>query len=64
MAKKKITPKEEYMKIGQEYADGYSKCPVPEGATYFELEIDTSSCYYQGDTPSYIVHFFKKNEEK
>lgn len=55
-----VTPEEEYEEIGSVFADGWSKNSVPEGATYFELEVDTSNCYYSGDTPSYIIHFYKK----
>ncbi len=40
-------------------SDG-EKQAIPEGADFFELEIDYSGCYYEGDQPSYIIHFYKK----
>lgn len=54
--------KQEYEEIGNVTADRDRnfESPIPEGATHFQLEIDTSDCYYQGDTPNYIIHFYKK----
>jgi len=56
---KKKEKKVEYEEIGQCYADSYSKCDIPEGATHFELKVDYSNCYYESDTPSYTMYFFK-----
>lgn len=52
--------KKEYEEIGNINVDNDSANSIPEGATHFELEIDTSNCYYHGDSPSYIIHFYKK----
>lgn len=61
--KKKEKPKvEEFEIVGTCSVDRWSKTVIPEGATCFELEIDYSGCYYEGDTPSYSVVFFKKKE--
>ena len=60
MAKKKEVKKEEYEEVCKEYADTYGKNPLPAGVTHYELEVDYSACYYENDTPSYIIHFFKK----
>ena len=51
--------------IGTVTIDGYDELEnvIPEGATHFKLEIDTSGCYYQGEQPTYIVHFYKKVAE-
>lgn len=50
----------EYEEICSIPADRESPSTIPEGATHFELEIDTSGCYYHGDSPDYIIHFYKK----
>lgn len=42
----------------QIYSD--DKHQVPKDVEFFELEIDTSNCYYQDDSPDYIIHFYKK----
>lgn len=60
----------EYEKVGSITIDRESTNTIPLGATHFELEIDTSSCYYQGDawpndsdtSPDYIIHFYKKKQ--
>lgn len=31
---------------------------IPQGYTHLSLEIDTSNCYYQGDSPSYNLTFY------
>jgi hypothetical protein len=62
MAKKKVVPpKVEYEKIST-VNWGWEMVSIPEGATHVETELDYSSCYYESDTPSCIVHFFKKKE--
>jgi hypothetical protein len=62
MAKKKVVPpKVEYEKISSQSCI-YETILIPEGATHVEAELDYSSCYYENDTPSCIVHFFKKKE--
>ena len=59
---KKKKEKEDFVKISECSADTWSKIPIPEGAICMELEVDYSSCYYENDSPSYIIHFFKRSE--
>jgi hypothetical protein len=62
MAKKKEIKKEPvYEKISTSNW-GWDMVPIPEGATHAEAELDYSNCYYESDTPSCIIHFFKKKE--
>lgn len=35
---------------------------IPEDATHFATEIDYSNCFYESDTPSVIVTFYKKEK--
>lgn len=58
MAKKKI--KIEFEEVSKIHANSCGKDDIPEGATHFELEVDTSQCFYESDMPSYIIHFYKK----
>ena len=37
-----------------------SKYEIPAGAEFYELEIDYSGCYYEGDRPTYNISFYKK----
>jgi len=54
----------EYEKVASITLDRDSNSEIPAGATHFELEIDTSGCYYAGDSPDYIVHFYKKKHHE
>lgn len=57
MAKKKVEKKEpELICLGSFTYDGQ----VPEGATWFETELDYSTCWYESDRPSAIVKFYKR----
>lgn len=60
MAKKKIKIEDEFEEVSKIHANSWGKDDIPEGATHFELEVDTSQCYYESDTPSYIISFYKK----
>jgi hypothetical protein len=54
-------PKEDiYEEVHSEHADAYSNSSIPEGCTHYKLEVDYSGCYYEGDQPSYIIHWYKK----
>lgn len=63
MKKKKVPVKKEpvYEKISTSNW-GWDMVPIPEGATHAEAELDYSNCYYESDTPSCIIHFYKEKE--
>ncbi len=73
MRKKKEEKKPEFEELGSisvydyEYSrygmsKNCGKTLIPKGATHLALEIDTSGCYYEGDMPSYRMHFFKEKK--
>ena len=63
MAKKKEKVKEEYkfVKIS-EHSGGYETFEIPEGATHVESEVDYDGCYYESDTPSVKITFYRKEK--
>lgn len=61
--KKEVEKKVEYEEIG--IRDMWcGKEAIPEGATHFELEMDYSGCYYESDSPSCKVRFFKPRSKQ
>lgn len=59
---KKKEKKIVYEKISSD-SSYWDKLKIPDGATHVELELDYSGCYYEGDSPSMIAHFYKEKEE-
>ena len=61
MAKKKVKDEYKFVKIS-ELGSCYETLPIPEGATHVETEIDYKDCYYESDTPSVKVIFYRKEK--
>jgi hypothetical protein len=40
----------------------YEMTEIPEGATHVESETDYSNCYYESDSPSIKLTFYKKEK--
>jgi hypothetical protein len=69
MKKKKEEEKKNQIKIGDKkfvefYRESccYQTLDIPEGASHVEAELDYSGCYYESDTPTIMLIFYK--EEK
>ncbi len=40
----------------------YDHYEVPKGTSYVTFEVDSSACYYAGEQPEYIIHFWQEKE--